>query len=884
MILNTSSVDVTYRFEAIGDGIKQIYAVDAPDITMTADSELKTVIHGRFHDYRSAGVDFLTDELHVVININGEESSLGYYIITGETIISDDGMTMIEIEGYSRLFLLKQSRIEERLYFAAGTLYTDALYDILTEIGITNYYIEDSELTLSTDRADWEVGTDRLTIINELLAEMSYSSAYVDNDGFIQLTPAAVESNIEYLADRYSVIGADYTLMSDRHGKPNVFIVNCSNPDLSAPLTSIVINDSDDNQFSTVYRPRVVQVTAINNIASQEALDDYAYNLMAKSLLSEETVTFETMINPQHTVGDVVSLGNGELSGIYTETGWSMALNHEAVMQHTARRQIGHIVINKLIYNVPSRIHIPGYVLGGKNNTVKWSPPVVVETITSYTVERSVDGGEYTQVYQGAAPQFVDTLVFGTATVQYRVTAHSGGLSSHPAESPVLDIINSYDPVISGEDDDIGTITDAPELSYTVTNPDGESEKLTIIERIDNTVLRTFTATSGSEYTVGISTAWQGLSDGQHTITIDAVNQYGITSTRTYTLDKGAASQRITQWTSMITGAVDPDYEFASAVSLCAYDGDLYCAASRVNLDPYAVVFKLVSGTWQAMSPELYIPGRGQDVKLLIHDGTLYLAVAREQSQPIYTWYLSGGAWVAIPAPSGVPTGQCWGCSLVSHGGTLYAAYSHNTSPYFTTWYLSSGTWVQIASPSVLPTGTSNRCELYSHDGVMYLAVSNVSSPYLFVYKWNGSAWQNMTVPTLPATATTCAFCVYQGVLLLTVTTFVFSSTPGTTHTFALSGGVWTSYAPAVTLTEWFKPTSCCMCVYNGRLYMTAGADDRRPNNKVYIMEDGEWELLGVSMTIYNDIYDGDMAVFDGKLYLAYGTDGGDGVLIYYGT
>jgi len=316
---------------------------------MTADSELKIVIHGRFHDYRLSGVDFLTDELHVVVSINGDEYSLGYYIITGETIISDDGVTYIEIEGYSRLYLLKQSRIEERLYFAAGTLYTDALYSILTGIGIANFYIEVSELTFATDRADWEVGTDRLTIINELLAEMAYNSAYVDHDGVIQLTSAKEvtldNANITYLADWYSIIGADYTMSNDRYVKPNVFMAVCDNPEIASQFTSIVENDSVDNPYSTVYRPRVLSITKVDNIASQTALDNYAFNLMANSLLSDEIVSFETILNPEHTVNDILALGNGDLSGIFAETGWSMALGANASMTHAARRKMGYTVV-----------------------------------------------------------------------------------------------------------------------------------------------------------------------------------------------------------------------------------------------------------------------------------------------------------------------------------------------------------------------------------------------------------------------------------------------------------------------------------------------------------------------------------------------------------
>ncbi len=342
MQLTTPIVEVRYRYEVGG---KEIYAYDAPVITMSADSELKYAFRGRFYDYRDAGIDFLTDELKVIVSINGDEYNLGYYIITGETLSHQGGVSFYELEGYSRLYKLKQSRIESRQYFAKGTLYTTALYDLLTDANIADFYIAPSTLTLATDREDWEIGTDRLTIINKLLSEMSYASAWVDHDGVIQLTPAKAPSianiGITYRADRYSIIGTDFTMAVDRHNKPNVFRVVCNNPELSEPLISVIENDSKDNPYSTAYRPRVLTITEVDNIASQSALDDYAYQLMQKSLLSDEVVTFETMLNPEHTVGDIIALGNDELTGIFVETGWTMTLDYQARMTHRARRTVG---------------------------------------------------------------------------------------------------------------------------------------------------------------------------------------------------------------------------------------------------------------------------------------------------------------------------------------------------------------------------------------------------------------------------------------------------------------------------------------------------------------------------------------------------------------
>ncbi len=447
MTLTTPQVKVRFRYEV--DGV-QIYASSAPSINMTSDSELKITFRGSFYDYRTAGVDFLSDELHVIASINGDEYNLGYYIITSEKLSADDGITTIEVEGYSRLYLLKQSKIEARAYFAAGTLYTDAIYALLTDAGITNYNLTPSTLTLATAREDWEVGTDRLTIINALLSEMSYSSAYVDHDGKIQLTPTveATPANvgITYLADRYSIIGADYTMSADRHGKPNVFMVMCSNPELTAPLTSVIENDSEDNPYSTAYRPRVLSVTKVDNIASQTALDNFAFNLMAKSLLSDETVTFETMLNPEHTVNDILALGNGDLSGVFSEIGWTMTLDANAAMTHTARRTVGYLS-GGIIIDVPKVLSYYGTATALSVARYK----LTAASVGNY----ALFGGGHTGSANSAVVDAYDTLLVKStptalSTARYSLAAASiGNYALFGGGYSNITTVNAYDTTLA---------------------------------------------------------------------------------------------------------------------------------------------------------------------------------------------------------------------------------------------------------------------------------------------------------------------------------------------------------------------------------------------------------------------------------------------------
>ena len=200
--------------------------------------------------------------------------------------------------------------------------------------------------TIATDREDWEIGTEYLAIINALLSEINFSSIWFDLDGIARLeryaAPTSANIDHEYREGCFSIIRNNYTRKVDVFNAPNVFVVTVANPDYEDAMTATGVNDSPLSALSTVSRGRRILATPIklDNIASQEALQQYANNLAIKSMLATEQTVFYTMLNPVHGVGDVVALYNGELQGIYEETGWMMQLKAGGKMKHTARKVV----------------------------------------------------------------------------------------------------------------------------------------------------------------------------------------------------------------------------------------------------------------------------------------------------------------------------------------------------------------------------------------------------------------------------------------------------------------------------------------------------------------------------------------------------------------
>ncbi|QQE75732.1 DNRLRE domain-containing protein [Brevibacillus composti] len=98
-------------------------------------------------------------------------------------------------------------------------------------------------------------------------------------------------------------------------------------------------------------------------------------------------------------------------------------------------------------------------------------------------------------------------------------------------------VIWNRPPTISGTDTDLGVISDPPSLTYSVSDPEGQS--FTITEYLDGEVLRTFSGVAGQEYTVTIPTdKWLRTSLAQHTLKVRATDSAGQFSERTYTFTR----------------------------------------------------------------------------------------------------------------------------------------------------------------------------------------------------------------------------------------------------------------------------------------------------------------------------------------------------------
>ena len=198
--------------------------------------------------------------------------------------------------------------------------------------------------------------------------------------------------------------------------------------------------------------------------------------------------------------------------------------------------------------STPPSLTVPTTVRGGQSLTVTWGTSTDADgNLSGYVLERQYNGGTWTQLYKGINKTYTDTITQGWESVAYRVKAYdSAGAESAYSTSPTRTVVNNTPPTISGNNSDLGTKTGTFNQAYTVTDPDS-GQTLSVTEKIDSTVKRTYTATSGQSYSFNVTAAeWVKLANGSHTLTITAADNVGGTATRTYTFAKNETEIEMT--------------------------------------------------------------------------------------------------------------------------------------------------------------------------------------------------------------------------------------------------------------------------------------------------------------------------------------------------
>jgi hypothetical protein len=271
------------------------------------------------------------------------EWPLGVFLLSTPSRSSDASDAVIrQVDGYDGLQVFIDDLVTDRYTVAAGTAYTAAVSTLLGSIA-KNVAASSSTLPVAKE---WDPGTSKLKIINELLGAINYQSLSFDEDGVAIVraytAPSVRASEYTYADNSRSVMLPEVEQTFDLFSVPNRWVLVVSDPDRAA-LSSTYTNTDPSSPTSTVRRQRtIVDFRTEQDAADQTALDAKAARLAFEASQVFEAIDFETGLMPIHSGNDVYAITYSTLAvnAKYSEQSWSMPLKAGATMRHRARRVV----------------------------------------------------------------------------------------------------------------------------------------------------------------------------------------------------------------------------------------------------------------------------------------------------------------------------------------------------------------------------------------------------------------------------------------------------------------------------------------------------------------------------------------------------------------
>lgn len=348
--LHTDRV-VKFRYDLLNRNdikIGELTVQPGGTVTMSSLAQIKRTAQLTIKD--TGNIDWLNDRIRPVFCLKmpdggWAEWSLGIFLMSSPTARFENGVRFRETECYDASLVLVEDKFDDRYFIPAGTNYTDAIAGILNSAGIwkTNIIYHPGET--ATDK-EFEIGTDKLTAINQLLSEINYTSLWVDENGFFTAKPYVIpterEAEYEYRDNDLSIIFPGSIKEEDLFAVPNKWVVVVSNPERES-LRSVYVNDIPASKTSTISRGRtIVDFREYEDVYDQETLDAKARRLAYEASQIYGKFIFETALMPHHSYLDILFIEHKQhgIAAKYTETSWTMILSAGGRMRHETRRVI----------------------------------------------------------------------------------------------------------------------------------------------------------------------------------------------------------------------------------------------------------------------------------------------------------------------------------------------------------------------------------------------------------------------------------------------------------------------------------------------------------------------------------------------------------------
>ncbi len=316
---------------------------------MNAEAEIKGTARFEINEADIKEINFFSERIKPLFCLKIDQNWLkweqGIYLPNSPNRTEQKGSIYRNIEAYDQGVILNEDRVDNRFLIAKGTPYTSIIRSLILSSGLIDVSIQESELELSIDK-EYEIGTSKLEIINDLLLSINYNSVWFNHRGTCMITKfiPGKERNYDYVyaTDSESIMPYGATEILDYFNVPNKFVRYVENPETDY-LISTFINEQASNKLSTVSRGRTItDIQSVTDIADQETLDSYVRKVAEEKSLIYGGFNYTSLVMPHHSFMDCLLFRNNNLgvSQKVIETAWSIDTTGAGTMSHTCKKVI----------------------------------------------------------------------------------------------------------------------------------------------------------------------------------------------------------------------------------------------------------------------------------------------------------------------------------------------------------------------------------------------------------------------------------------------------------------------------------------------------------------------------------------------------------------
>jgi hypothetical protein len=321
----------------------------AGEVSMNWLADIKRT--ARFNILETGAINYLSDRIrpHVRLHVppfgalDYVEWPQGVFLLsTPLRHIDKYGRITRDVSAYDQLQVYTDDLLTTRYTVAAAENVVAAVTTLLGGVAAS---IAPSTATLVAAK-EYDPGTSKLKIINDLLGMINYESLSFDEDGVAVVQPYTAPSvrteEYVYATDQSGLMVPEADQELDLFSVPNQWTLVVSEPDQPA-IVSTYTNNDPGSPTSTVRRDRIISDFRIEvEAVDQATLDAKVERLAFEASQVYEALEFGTGIMPIHSGNDVYRIAYDPLAinNKYAEQTWTMPLKSGSTMAHRARRVV----------------------------------------------------------------------------------------------------------------------------------------------------------------------------------------------------------------------------------------------------------------------------------------------------------------------------------------------------------------------------------------------------------------------------------------------------------------------------------------------------------------------------------------------------------------